>query len=82
MKTLSLSIIIMSLNLASAQTTPNIDSVGCQNDSTLIKLDAFYSAYAKDMANWSPEKKKQFNELFFMQRGHITIPKEPIKFEE
>ena len=72
----------MSLNLASAQTTTKIDSVGCQNDSTLIKLDAFYSAYAKDMANWGPEKKKQFSELFFMQRGHITIPKEPIKFEE
>jgi hypothetical protein len=80
MKILSLSIILLSLNLASAQTTSNIDSVGCQNDSTLIKLDAFYSAYAKEMANWSPEKKKQFNEHFFMQRGHIKIPKEPIKF--
>jgi hypothetical protein len=80
MKTLSLSIILLSLNLASAQTTSNIDSVGCQNDSTLIKLDAFYSAYAKEMANWSPEKKKQFNEHFAYKRGHITIPKEPIKF--
>ena len=82
MKILVLSLLIISYNLASAQTTPKIDSVGCQNDSTLIKLDAFYSAYAKDMANWSSEKKKQFNELFFMQRGHIKIPKEPIKFEE
>ena len=32
------------------------------------------------MANWSPEKKKQFKEMAAMQRGHITIPKEPIKF--
>lgn len=51
-------------------------------DSTLKVIDDFSKQYAAMMETWSPEKIKKFNEIFCYRRGHITIPTEPIRWEE
>lgn len=32
----------------------------------------------KAAEQWTPEQKKEFAEVFFIERGKFTIPKEPI----
>ncbi len=81
MKILVFSLLITLPNVAFNQITKT-DSLELMSDSTLLELNDFLSEYAKIMSNWSPEKKKRFNEIFVLKRGHITIPKEPINWEE
>ncbi|NBX39662.1 MAG: hypothetical protein EBR54_09695 [Flavobacteriia bacterium] len=33
---------------------------------------------AEAAASWTPEQKKEFADVFFIERGKFTIPKEPI----
>jgi hypothetical protein len=42
--------------------------------SIITSLDAF----AEEAECWTPEQKKEFADVFFIERGKFTIPKEPI----
>lgn len=35
-------------------------------------------AFAEEAECWTPEQKKEFADVFFIERGKFTIPKEPI----
>lgn len=48
------------------------------SDSILYDLNKFTSDYAIEMSTWSDKRLKWFNKNFCYQRGHITIPDEPI----
>lgn len=71
---------LISLLLLSCKTTKhsNCDAYGQTiyvNDSSIVRsLDVF----ADSAQNWSQEQKQEFAEVFFIQRGKFTIPKEPI----
>ena len=60
-----------------AQTNPTAVSVSpmAKGDSLLkSSLDTF----AEAAECWTPEQKKEFADVFFIERGKFTIPKEPI----
>ena len=71
---------LISLSLFSCKTTKH---TGCDaygqtiyvEDSSMVRsLDIF----ADSAENWSQEQKQEFAEVFFIERGKFTIPKEPI----
>ncbi|NDB35247.1 MAG: hypothetical protein EB023_07855 [Flavobacteriia bacterium] len=57
---------------ASAQHQVPTDS--SENMAISKALDALSEA----AACWTPEQKQEFADVFFMERGKFTIPKEPI----
>lgn len=71
---------LISLSFFSCKTTKH---AGCDaygqtiyvEDSSMVRsLDIF----ADSAENWSQEQKQEFAEVFFIERGKFTIPKEPI----
>lgn len=73
-------ITILTLTVVSCKTTKH---AGCEaysqtisvKDSSIVRsLDIF----ADSAQNWSQEQKQEFADVFFIKRGHFTVPKEPI----
>ena len=71
---------LISLSFFSCKTTKQAgcDAYGqnmyVEDSSMLRSLDIF----ADSAENWSQEQKQEFAEVFFIERGKFTIPKEPI----
>lgn len=72
--------ILLGLTVISCKTTKHsgCDAYG-QNivieDSSIVRSLDVLSDSAK---NWSTEQKQEFSEVFFIERGQFTVPKEPI----
>jgi uncharacterized protein YcfL len=72
--------ILLGLTVLSCKTSKhsNCDSYS-QNivieDSSIVRSLDILSDSAK---NWSTEQKEEFAEVFFIERGKFTVPKEPI----
>jgi len=43
-----------------------------------VSISTSLDAFAEEAECWTPEQKKEFAEVFFIERGKFTIPKEPI----
>lgn len=49
------------------------------NDDSSIKTSI--KTLTEGAAQWTPEQKQEFADVFFTERGKFTIPKEPIELE-
>jgi hypothetical protein len=43
-----------------------------------VSISKSLDAFAEEAECWTPEQKKEFADVFFIERGKFTIPKEPI----
>ena len=59
----------------SAQTQKETVTTTSELD-TLLHIS--FNAFAEEAACWTPEQKQEFADVFFIERGKFTIPKEPI----
>ena len=73
-------VIFFSSNIVVGQPAIHGDMNDISADSTLKILYEYSEKLAIEMESWSPEELKQFKETFIHKRGHINIPKEPIKW--
>jgi hypothetical protein len=48
--------------------------------SKLIEVPIKYSldTFSEEAECWTPEQKQEFDNVFFIERGKFTVPKEPI----
>ena len=76
----SLLIILFNINIGVGQPAIQADTNDISADSTLKLLNEYSANMAIEMESWSPEEIKYFRETFVHKRGHINIPKEPIKW--
>ena len=71
---------VLTLSLLSCKTSKHADcdaysqTIYVEDSSIVRSLDIF----ADSAQNWSQEQKQEFAEVFFIERGKFTIPKEPI----
>ena len=73
-------LILLGLTVISCKTSKHMDCDAYgQNmsieDSSIVKSLDLLSDSAK---NWSTEQKQEFSEVFFIERGQFTVPKESI----
>jgi hypothetical protein len=75
-RTLIISSVSISFSLF-AQSEFSIKSITPISQCDTIFKSSF-DAFAEEAECWTPEQKKEFAEVFFIERGKFTIPKEPI----
>ena len=73
-------VILFSSNIVVGQPAIHGNMNDISADSTLKILYEYSEKLAIEMESWSPEEIKYFRETFVHKRGHINIPKEPIKW--
>ena len=73
-------VIFFSSNIVVGQPAIHGNMNDISADSTLKILYEYSEKLAIEMESWSPEEIKYFRETFVHKRGHINIPKEPIKW--
>lgn len=73
-------LILLGLTVISCKTSKHMDCDAygqnmSNEDSSIVKsLDVL----SDSVNNWSTEQKQEFSEVFFIERGQFTVPKEPI----
>jgi len=72
MKKLLLITLVFCSFWASAQNLIPTDS------SENMAISKAFNTLAEAAASWTPEQKQEFADVFFIERGKFTIPKEPI----
>lgn len=72
--------ILLGLTVISCKTSKHTScdtygqNITIEDSSIAIPLDVL----SNSAKNWSTEQKKEFSEVFFIERGQFTVPKEPI----